>query len=106
MPYQMREIIRDRGEDVVGTPPNIGRALAAIAHRISQEARRHELALSHGTRPGADHRRGLDLVLLDDEQRVDQLAAKKRAAPSVKGERRERRDNRILTDARAEIGLD
>ena len=71
-------------------------AVAAIAHGIKQEARRHELALPHRAGPGPQHAPGVDVLAVDNAQRVDELPAEKGAAPAVIGERRQRGDHRKL----------
>src|SRR5262249_22866501 len=86
--------------------PDVALAVIVEAHRELQIARRHELALAHGTRPGTQHVFRLDPTLIDDLDRVQQLLAEIGAPAPVIGERGERRDLREIATAFTVVALD
>ena len=81
-------------------------AAAQEVDRMRKVARRHELALAHGAGPGSHHGRRPDIPLIDDPQRPQQLLAEERRAPTVIGERRQRRDDRELAGEISVVALD
>src|SRR6185437_10405423 len=105
-PAELGEIIRDRREHVGMVRPDVGPSGAAEADRVFEEARWHELALSHRAGPRAAQLRRRNTVALHDAQRRDQLAREQRGAASVVSERGERRNHRIVAGEFAEVGLD
>src|SRR5438045_3056999 len=54
-PSEPRNIVGDRTEHIGAVGPDVATAVAVEIDGIAQEGRRHELALTHGAGPGADH---------------------------------------------------
>src|SRR5438876_6189511 len=106
MPSGAREIIGDRGEDVLAPVPDVATAIVVVAHGELQIARGHELALAHGACPGAQHVLRTDPALVDDLDCRHQLLAEIGAAAAVVSERGERGDLGKIAAALAVIALD
>src|SRR5579885_1776074 len=106
VPAGEREVICDRGEDILAPMPDVAAAVSAVAHGELQIARWHELALTHGARPGTQHVLGADPALIDDLECSHQLLAEIAAAPAIVGERCQRGDFREIAHALSVIALD
>jgi len=73
--------------------PDIALAISGEINSVFQIGCRHELRVTHRTRPTASHGACTDITGLQDSQRCNQLTFKKRSAAPVKGQRGERADN-------------
>src|SRR3546814_19308042 len=74
-PSFLREVVGRRGEDVRQVVPDVAVAVAVVVDGEVHEGRGNELELAHGAGPGAGHRGGGDVALVDDLQRFDKLGA-------------------------------
>ena len=80
-------------------------AVAGLVDRVFQVARRHELGVAHGACPGAAQLAALDIALLDQLQRSQELVTEEVAAIADVRQRRERADHVLVALERAVIGL-
>ena len=96
----------DRGEHVGLVVPDVGPAVAILVDREAAEARGHELALAHRAGPRAGERRRRHPLLVEDMQRLHQLAAEVAAAAAVIGKRGQRVDDGEVAHDAAIVGFD
>src|SRR6478752_7234722 len=81
-------------------------AVAIEVDRVVQVARGHELRLSHGPRPRAGHRGGVDVAAVDHHQRVIELIAEERAAAWLPGQGGQGTEDRRPSAGAAEPALE
>src|SRR3546814_12361620 len=61
----LREVVGRRGEDVRQVVPDVAVAVAVVVDGEVHEGRGNELELAHGAGPGAGHRGGGDVALVE-----------------------------------------
>src|SRR5215467_9796909 len=102
-PAFLAEVVCDRGEYVGHAGPDVALAVTGEIDGVFAEARRHELRLPHGAGPGAEHGFARDVLLLQNQERGDQLVAKVGMPPACLCERGQRADHVPAVAARVAI---
>ena len=80
-------------------------AVAVVVDGAAEILRRHHLGLAELAGPGADHLLRAQVAAFNHAQRIEQARAEQLGPAAVIGERRERRQHRLLAGAGAEIAL-
>jgi hypothetical protein len=75
--------------------PDVAQPVLVEIDRVLEIARRHELRLSHRTRPRPGHGLCVDVAALHDCERLEQLAAKEIGAPRLPRQRGQRLEDGI-----------
>ena len=100
------QVVGNRRKDVTRRRPDIPPSITVEVLGEFQIARGHELDLTHGAGPRASQPGHLDVAVIEDLERREQLAAEERGTPPLPGQRGERRDGRPHAAEAAEVRLD
>ena len=106
LPAEADQKVGGRGERVRNTFDQVAAPVAVEVDRILEIVGSGELHAAEFAGPVADHVLDTLVAALDDTQRIEQLLAEELRTPAIIGKRRDRTQNIVLAEIRAEVAFE